>query len=293
MAQEQKTNSDKDNDNDSDSDNDSENNNEYVKLGHKMINNYNKYIVNKENVIPCVVVATGTFSPVHRMHIINLELSKQEIEKNNDKYRVIGGFISPTHDYYVNHKLGDLGISAIHRLKMLSLALEDNDWIEVSPWHPNQEYMQSINAEIGYIEDMIHLLYDKDNAYKQFEIFYVCGSDLAIKCQFNQGFGRWGVCIIQRECDLMNNQYYPINKRAKPPVYLIDIPSKYDNIKNASSTELRYCIHYGKPFNHLTFDNVQQYMIDNDILGAAKLKTLSMKSKDEPAIVTNEQKRIL
>ena len=199
---------------------------------------------------------------------------------HDDKYRVIGGFISPTHDYYVNHKLGDLGIPAIHRLKMISLALEDNDWIEVSPWHPNQQYMQSINAEVGYIEEMIHLLYDKDDKYKEFVIFYVCGSDLAIKCEFNQGYGRWGVCIIQRESDLMN-KYYPINKSAKPPVYLIDIPSKYDDIKNTSSTELRYCIQFQKLFNHLTFDNVQQYMIENDILGAGKLKKILMDTKNK------------
>lgn len=262
-----------------------EEDNEYIKLGHKMMNNYNKYIADDSDLIPCVLVATGTFSPVHRMHIINMELSKQQIEKSNDKYCVIGGFISPTHDYYVNHKLGDLGIPAIHRLKMLSLALQDNDWIEVSPWHPNQQYMQSINAEVGYIEEMIHLLYDKDDKYKKFVIFYVCGSDLAIKCEFNMGFGRFGVCIVQRESDLMN-KYYPINKYAKPPVYLIDIPSKYDDIKNASSTELRLCIQYEKKFNDITFDSVQEYMIQNDILGAGKLKKLLMK----PPKNTDEQK---
>eukprot|EP01083_Nonionella_stella_P262985 893804_1 len=147
--------------------------NEFTTLGHKVIGNYNKHafeqneslipcvlvatnkheLEQNESLIPCVLVATGTFSPVHRMHIINMELSKQHIEQFgtfspvhrmhiinmelskqhieqfNWRYRVVGGFISPTHDEYCSYKLGDLSIPAVHRIQMLSLALEDNDWI--------------------------------------------------------------------------------------------------------------------------------------------------------------------
>eukprot|EP01084_Bolivina_argentea_P125412 222208_1 len=103
--------------------------NEFTTLGHKVISNYNKNkheLEQNESLIPCVLVATGTFSPVHRMHIINMELSKQHIEQFNWRYRVVGGFISPTHDEYCSYKLGDLSIPAVHRIQMLSLALDDN-----------------------------------------------------------------------------------------------------------------------------------------------------------------------
>eukprot|EP01084_Bolivina_argentea_P162018 281970_1 len=266
---------------------------EFQLLGHKVIKNYNKHILNsKEDLIPCILVATGTFSPVHRMHVVNMELAKQHIEKSNCKYRVLGGFISPTHDYYCKYKLGDLYIPAIDRIKMLSLALEDNNWIEVSPWHPNQDHMRSINAEVEYIEIMIQHLYLKKEQYKKFIIFYVCGSDLANKCQFNYGFDNYGVCIIQRESDLMLPSYIKLN--CNPPVFLIDIPNKYNNVKNASSTELRYCIYHGKLINHLTFDKVQKYMVENDILGASRLKqvlfaeTLKLKTNVSDSENNNE-----
>ena len=44
-------------------------------------------------------VSVGTFSPIHRMHIDNLEMAKSAIENGDHGYtRVIGAFISPTHD---------------------------------------------------------------------------------------------------------------------------------------------------------------------------------------------------
>eukprot|EP01083_Nonionella_stella_P106159 305923_1 len=59
--------------------------NEFTTLGHKVISNYNKHEFDQnESLIPCVLVATGTFSPVHRMHIINMELSKQHTDITNE-----------------------------------------------------------------------------------------------------------------------------------------------------------------------------------------------------------------
>src|SRR6185437_6851701 len=51
-----------------------------------------------------VLVGTGSFNPVHRMHIQMFELSRRYFERNPFTY-VIAGFISPSHDAYVRRKL--------------------------------------------------------------------------------------------------------------------------------------------------------------------------------------------
>merc|ERR1719295_1561370 len=208
---------------------------------------------------PCVLVATGTFSPVHRMHIINMELAKQHVESQNRTYKVVGGFLSPTHQSYCDHKLGNhLSISAEHRLKMISLALDEHesDWIEVSPWHPNQVSFQSIKAEVEHIANMMLDIWCEDDKCEEFIIFYVCGSDLALPLGYCHGFYPYGVCILQRDSDRVESSW--IDSSASPPVYLIEIPNQYNEIKNCSSTEIRKCLESGTLINHLTFDKVQQ-----------------------------------
>lgn len=53
-----------------------------------------------------------------------------------DKYDVIGGIISPTHDSYekVNVKIEN----ASHRCKMIQMCLQSSSWIRLSDWEISQ-----------------------------------------------------------------------------------------------------------------------------------------------------------
>lgn len=51
------------------------------------------------------------------------------------QYEVIGGIISPVHDGY---KKKDLE-AGTHRLNMIKVALQENDWVKVSDWELKQE----------------------------------------------------------------------------------------------------------------------------------------------------------
>lgn len=50
-----------------------------------------------------VLIATGSFNPVHKMHINMFEIAKKYLE-NEHNYKVIAGFVSPSHDLYVKKK---------------------------------------------------------------------------------------------------------------------------------------------------------------------------------------------
>eukprot|EP00035_Acanthoeca_spectabilis_P023917 m.451557 g.451557 ORF g.451557 m.451557 type:complete len:278 (+) comp20171_c0_seq1:129-962(+) len=79
--------------------------------------------------IPVVVVACGSYSPVTIMHLRILEDTRDYLNMG-DKYEVIGGFISLTHDKYGKRTLAPMH----HRINMTALAVADSDWINVDTW---------------------------------------------------------------------------------------------------------------------------------------------------------------
>lgn len=80
-----------------------------------------------------VLIKTGALNPIHRSHISNLIKTKQYLE-NVHHLNVVGGFISPTHDEYVESKLGDELIPGQLRIELCEKAIEEEnqqDWLAV------------------------------------------------------------------------------------------------------------------------------------------------------------------
>lgn len=77
-----------------------------------------------------VLLSTGSYNPVHRMHEAMLSCAKSHLESL--RHVVVGGFMSPSHDDHIRKKMkknpkretkaGDLEIDARHRLAMCRLA---------------------------------------------------------------------------------------------------------------------------------------------------------------------------
>jgi nicotinamide mononucleotide adenylyltransferase len=84
----------------------------------------------KENV---VLIKTGALNPIHRSHISNMIKTKLYLE-NIYHFNVIGGFLSPTHDRYVESKLEDEFIPSNLRIQMCEKAIEEENqqhWLSV------------------------------------------------------------------------------------------------------------------------------------------------------------------
>jgi nicotinamide mononucleotide adenylyltransferase len=96
----------------------------------KIRSNINLIKSDGENV---VLISTGSMNPIHRSHISNMIKTKNYLE-NVYHLNVLGGFISPTHDQYVEGKLGNELIFGIHRIEMCQKAIEEENqqnWLAV------------------------------------------------------------------------------------------------------------------------------------------------------------------
>ena len=86
-----------------------------------------------------VLLITGSMCPVHRMHLNALKTAGDYLEKHYG-YHVLGGFISPSSDSYVNRKLGEKAIPFVDRAKMCHLAVKELHFgypVEVDGWEGN------------------------------------------------------------------------------------------------------------------------------------------------------------
>ena len=91
---------------------------------------------NKEEL--AILLTTGSLNPIHTGHIDMMNFAKDELERlDNGKYRVIGGFMSPSHDGYVSTKASY--IRSYDRIEMTKLAVKDSLWIECDEWECNQK----------------------------------------------------------------------------------------------------------------------------------------------------------
>jgi len=81
-----------------------------------------------------VLTGSGSYSPPHRMHISMFEQTRAFIEANEKGNMVIGGFIAPSCERYVNRKLKDDAIPLADRIKLTALVCAESSWINVCEW---------------------------------------------------------------------------------------------------------------------------------------------------------------
>jgi len=81
-----------------------------------------------------VLMGSGSYAPPHKMHIAMFELARKHLEETEKGALVVGGFIVPSSEMYVNHKLGEDRISLRDRVAMSRLVCSDSSWVEVCGW---------------------------------------------------------------------------------------------------------------------------------------------------------------
>jgi nicotinate (nicotinamide) nucleotide adenylyltransferase len=79
-----------------------------------------------------ILLLSGSFNPVHWMHVESFNLVRRFLEQRN--MTVLAGFIAPSSDNYVYGKLGSFAMSLQHRTNMCQLATADSDWISTCPF---------------------------------------------------------------------------------------------------------------------------------------------------------------
>lgn len=117
-----------------------------------------------------ILISTGSYNPsmnflfnivdddiVHKMHIEMLRLAKNELE-STFKFKVLGAYISPSHEDYVSYKLKDDYIYTELRLEMCKLAIKESghsDWIQVDPWEATQSRFYDFPEVVFRMDDFV------------------------------------------------------------------------------------------------------------------------------------------
>eukprot|EP00164_Ancoracysta_twista_P000330 GFYU01000456.1.p1 GENE.GFYU01000456.1~~GFYU01000456.1.p1 ORF type:complete len:341 (+),score=92.41 GFYU01000456.1:82-1104(+) len=130
-----------------------------------------------------ILISTGSYCPPHRQHLQKFVQAKKWIEANTTSH-VIGGLVSPSHDNYVNRKLGTKAISSPHRLRMLELCIAEmglQEWLYADPWECTQDHFidfMNIAAHVAQSVSEHPIL-----RTRSIRVVFLCGADLALNCR--------------------------------------------------------------------------------------------------------------
>ena len=120
-------------------------------------------------------------------------------------YEVIGAFVSPSHDDYVQPKaqsLNTIGLSARFRLAIARRAVADDPFVAVSAWEAEQRGRWPDFPEVC-------AALRREPCATGARVYYVCGSDHAAKCGLERGMGEVGVIIVPRAGDTSHGRERP------------------------------------------------------------------------------------
>lgn len=114
-------------------------------------------------------------------------------------YSVIGAWLSPSHDGYLQPKarsLNTVGLSAAFRLEAARRTLQSDPLVELGSWEASQPGRWPDFPEVCHALQS-HL--DAHGLPGPVAVFYACGTDHAHKCGLNRGMGHTGVVIVPRD----------------------------------------------------------------------------------------------
>lgn len=136
---------------------------------------------------PAVLLSTGAFCPVHEGHVAMMERAKQAAERAG--FDVLGGYLSPGHDAYIEMKCGPAAIPASVRLAQCARAAEASGWLLVDPWEALHR-----RVSVNFTDVTARLrAYLRAHLDPRVEVLFVCGGDNA---RFALAFTEHGGCVI-------------------------------------------------------------------------------------------------
>lgn len=206
------------------------------------------------------LIACGSFNPITNMHLRMFEVAKDYVQRKLN-VEVSIGLISPVSDGY---KKKGLEIST-HRVKMCSLAIKSNPWLEVSSseseqksWTPTLKVLRNVKNEL-----------ESRNISK---LMLLCGSDFFES--FNKP-GLWqeadikaiikdfGLVVVQRP--LYNAMSIMAESKLLSElnnnIHIVADPINNDT----SSTIIRQAVRNKESIKYLTPDNVINYIIEHNL----------------------------
>lgn len=180
-----------------------------------------------------VLLSTGAFCPIHEGHVRMMELARAELERQGAV--VLGGYLSPSHDGYVQRKCGEANPGAAFRVRLCEEALRGHPWLCVDPWEALHADVPLNFTEV--IDRLERFLSFRLRSFLPVEVVYVFGGDNA---RFSLSFPLRGrsLCVARpgHEEQLARYRAHPLLQGNPRVGFLL----AQDDALGASSSEIRH-----------------------------------------------------
>jgi len=195
-----------------------------------------------------VLLLSGSFNPVHKMHIHTFEVAKKHLQLDNPNLFVVGGYIAPSSDSYVLGKLQKEAMTLGHRSSMCGIETRKSDWIEVCNWGLASGH--TVTREITEI-------LKRNFPEQKIRTLEICGADHALK--YNLWRHKPMVCLGRPQYTEKVKQALTKEEPNPKEFFFIE-----EELQEVSSTEVRQAMKSQDP--EKMEELVTKGWIDEDIL---------------------------
>ncbi|CAB1117580.1 unnamed protein product [Ectocarpus sp. CCAP 1310/34] len=107
-----------------------------------------------------LIVGSGTFNPVHKIHIRRFYLARNYLEmQKGASMRVVGGIVSPSHPTLVRQRHRVRAAEIIppkHRLSMARAAVGKGSWLAVDSWEVTRKRIMDYMSVLEHVKEVCH-----------------------------------------------------------------------------------------------------------------------------------------
>eukprot|EP01038_Epipyxis_sp_PR26KG_P005965 gene5965-8219_t len=211
-----------------------------------------------------VLVGSGSFNPLTRMHIRTFFLAKQYLESKLG-FTVLGSLLSPAHSATVRERYRTNPSEIIpspHRLAVAQLLVQNSKWLSIDPWEITRRRAMDYLSLLEHTNSMLVESYPTI----EIKVIYLCKPNMVPKLSpsalRNQSFGCACVCRAP-ESDLLRNN---LGARWNGIIHVIEDSAILDaSLDNVTSRKVRDKVKGGESVEQLVGAKINDYFNLNRI----------------------------